>query len=422
MRFSPDPAAVFTAASNNYLHFARTLAQSIRACDPAADVHCVVADLDPAPARALAAEFSGIPLEELRLPGGKAFLFQYSVLELNTALKPWAFEALLDKGYRTVTYLDPDVRVYRPLDEPARLLAGGADIVLTPHLLAPMDDGRRPSELDIRRAGTYNLGFCAVRESANTRNFLKWWQAKLAQDCVVDPDRGLFVDQSWIDLVPGLFPNVAILRHPGYNVAYWNIGQRRIGKAPGGGWLAGGEPLAFFHFSGLDPFDAETFSRQQDRFRLADLGAAQELVRDYAHSVLRNGAQAYAALPYGFGSFTDGTPVPALARRLYRENGDLRAIAGANPFAARRAVEQYVQKARPSRQAGGAASTGAARVQALFWTLLGRAPEQEALNTFARRCETPLGYLGAWKAIGLSPESRARPQLARRMLKALSGP
>ena len=417
MEFSSSQAAVFTAASNNYLHFVRTLAQSVRACWPAADMHCVVVDRDPGPAQALAREFSAIALEELRLPGGDGFRFQYSILELNTAVKPWAFERLLGQGYRRVIYLDPDVQLYRPLDEVLRLLDEGADVVLTPHLLAPLPaDGCRPDELDIRRAGACNLGFCALRDSANARAFLGWWREKLATQCVVDQDRGLFVDQSWIDLAPGLFPNVAILRHPGCNVAYWNIGQRPIARAADGGWSAAGAPLAFFHYSGFDPFDPEALSRLQNRYRLADLGAARELAQDYAARLIENGARDFAALPYGFGSYADGAPIPEIARRTYRESARLRAAAGADPFAARAIIERFPAQ---QRRSGGSGSVGEARALALAWTLLGEAPEAEALPGLVARCETLPGFFAAWLSMGLALPSRARPELWRRMLSAL---
>jgi hypothetical protein len=417
MRFSPDQAAVFTAASNNYLHFVRTLAQSARACLPAADLHCVVVDVDPEPARALAREFSAIALDDLRLPGGDGFRFQYSIVELNTAVKPWAFEHLLAQGYRKVIYLDPDVRVYRPLDDVLRLLDEGADIVLTPHLLAPLPaDGCRPDELDIRRAGTYNLGFCALRDSASARAFLGWWREKLAAQCVIDQDRGLFVDQSWIDLAPGLFPNVAILRHPGCNVAYWNIGQRPIARAADGGWSAAGAPLAFFHYSGFDPFDPDALSRLQNRYRLADLGAVRELAREYASRLIENGAREFAALPYGFGSYADGAPIPEIARRTYRESARLRAAAGADPFAARAIVERYPAQ---QRRSGGAGSVGEARALALHWTLLGRTPEAGVSPRMIARCETLPGFVAAWFSMGLSLPSRSRPDLLQRLMRAL---
>ena len=188
--------AIVTIVSNNYLHFARTLLQSVAAHHPEAKRYCVIVDRDPAPARALAEEFEAIALDQLALPDGQDFLFQYTVLELNTAVKPWAMQHLLRQGHEQVIYIDPDIRLYQPLREVQQLLEQGADIVFTPHLLDPITDDCRPTELDIRRAGTYNLGFCAVRQSANTHRYLEWWQGKLHHDCVVAVDKGIFVDQS----------------------------------------------------------------------------------------------------------------------------------------------------------------------------------------------------------------------------------
>ena len=214
-------------------------------------------------------------MAQLALPDGDDFLFQYNVLELNTAVKPWALQHLLERGHEQVFYIDPDIQIHQPLREVQELLSQGADIVLTPHLLTPMTDEGHPSELDIRRAGTYNLGFCAVRDTPNTRRYLSWWQGKLRRNCVVDHDRGVFVDQSWVDLAPGLFDNVAILRHPGYNAAYWNLAQREahattpIQPAPG---VVNGQPLVFFHFSGLNPLDPHKLSKHQSRFTLDTVG------------------------------------------------------------------------------------------------------------------------------------------------------
>ena len=264
--------AIFTIVSNNYLHFARTLLQSARLHHPEARLYCVIVDTDPAPAAALAEEFEAIALSALPLPDGEDFLFQYTILELNTAVKPWALQYLIDAGFEKVFYIDPDICLYRPMTSVVEQLDGDADIVLTPHLLAPMNDDAHPGELDIRRAGTYNLGFCALRDSPNTRRFLKWWQGKLRHDCIVAPDRGIFVDQSWVDLVPGLFERVSVLRHPGYNVAYWNLAQRGlVGPVENQAALTvNGEPLVFFHFSGLNPLAPSNVSKHQNRYTLDD--------------------------------------------------------------------------------------------------------------------------------------------------------
>lgn len=339
--------AVFTIVSNNYLHFARTLLQSVARHHPESRRFCVIVDRDQSHSALLASDFESIPLGVLKLPDGDDFLFQYSILELNTAVKPWAIAWLLEQGFGSVTYIDPDIELFAPLSEVTNAFAALANIIVTPHLIAPVTDDKRPSELDIRRAGTYNFGFCSVRDCDTTRLFLTWWQGKLLRDCVVDLDRGIFVDQSWIDLVPGLFGGVHIVRHPGYNVAYWNVAQRTIsGKS--GRWRVNGEPLVFFHFSGFNPFQPEPFSKHQNRYKMSDLGEASRLVKGYASRLIENGAADYFKLPYGFGWFDDGTPIPDMFRSLYRVNETLRTRARQAPFAHPEIMAQSVGDANSS--------------------------------------------------------------------------
>lgn len=324
----------FTIVSNNYLHFARTLLKSVRNHYPSAHLYCVIVDEDMSFSRDRDSEFTAVNLRELGLPYGDGFLFQYTVLELNTAVKPWAFEYLFNLGHREVIYLDPDIFVYAPLVEVAKSFACGGEIVLTPHLTRRLTDDRSPTELDIRRAGTYNFGFCALKKSDNSVEFLKWWQSKLERECIVDPDRGIFVDQSWIDLVPGLFENVAIIRHEGYNVAYWNIAQRAITKDRNGNFVVNDKyPLVFFHFSGFNPKEPERFSKHQNRFRTPDLSLeAQEIIHNYVSAVLGCGYEVYSKCKYGFGSFADGTTIPDSLRTLYRTSHPVRAAFGDHPF------------------------------------------------------------------------------------------
>lgn len=340
------PKAVFTIVSSNYLHYARTLLQGAAEHLPDCERICVLVDRDPSHALAFADEFSVVQLDEIGLPDPARFTFRYSILELNTAIKPWAFAWLFDKGYSEVVYLDPDIRLYRPIDEVFALLEGGADIVVTPHLLAPMTDDKTPSELHIRVAGSYNLGFCALANRANARSFIDWWQAKLVHRCVVDFAAGIFVDQSWIDLVPGMFDNVAILRHPGYNVAYWNLAQRTVANGADG-WTAAGQPLVFFHFSGFDAEASDPFSKHQDRFTLDTIGEARVLAADYAAALIDNGARTLKAIPYGYGTFDDGTGIPDFVRQAYRNDERLRASMGDDPFAHASVLGTTLPPSRP---------------------------------------------------------------------------
>ncbi len=334
--------AIFTIVSNNYLHFARTLLQSVRQAHPDFNLFCVIVDSDLSPAVQLKNEFTAVSLDLLNLPMGQQFLFQYTILELNTAVKPWAFEYLLAKQFDKVIYIDPDIYLYTKLNSVFELLDNTSDIVITPHLLAPVADDKRPSELDIRCSGTYNFGFCAVKNTPNTLEFIKWWQGKLETECIVDLSRGIFVDQSWIDLVPGLFDNVSILRHPGYNVAYWNVAQRKMMKSRDGVWFVNDWLLVFFHFSGFDPFKPEQFSKHQNRFKLHDLGPVAQLVKDYAEILMKNGAEKYRNLAYGFGSFSEGTRIPDSYRELYRTDSTLQSLMGDDPFTCPESLIQFV--------------------------------------------------------------------------------
>lgn len=398
---SSTKLAFFTVVSNNYLHFARTLLQTVSRHHPSADVYCVIVDRDLGPSLEYSDEFSVLRMEELKIPGLRYMVFQYNILELNTAVKPWAFETLLNKGYESVIYLDPDIFVYRPLSHVIDALSAGSHIVITPHLLSPIKDDKRPTELDIRRAGTYNFGFCAVRRSDNTLEFLRWWQGKLARDCIIDQDRGIFVDQSWIDLAPGLFDNVFILRNPAYNIAYWNVAQRSVKQGPDGDWTVDGEPLVFFHFSGFNPLSPEAFSKHQNRFTLSNLGPPATLARNYASALIENGAKIFSKLPYGYATFSDGAAIPDEFRRLYLQNETLREQMGDDPFI-RRAIP-------PSDRL----------CYELFRNLLDRNPTPQELDWLRGRCRTKLGATVALIKVARRPESRNRPKPTRRFKKAM---
>jgi hypothetical protein len=157
---------------------------------------------------------------------------RYSIMEMNTAVKPFCFEWLFrDQGFDRAVYIDPDILLVAPLRELTQAFDGGAAIVLTPHSLLPLDDGKDPDDIRLMRTGAYNLGFCGVASSSSGARFLAWWGQHLIDDCIVDLENGIFVDQKFCDLVPCYFEDTVVLRHPGYNVAYWNLNGRRVARA-----------------------------------------------------------------------------------------------------------------------------------------------------------------------------------------------
>jgi glycosyltransferase involved in cell wall biosynthesis/GT2 family glycosyltransferase len=336
LRQEPERTTVFTIVSRNYLHFALNLMDSVGRFLPGTRrtiVLCDAADgLPPMP--------DGIELlriDELGIAMLDRMTVQYTILELNTAIKPFVFAHLFGReDAERVVYFDPDIQLYASGELLLRRL-DSAEVVLTPHLGAPLDDGKHPSDLAILQSGTYNLGFLALRRSEQTRQLVQWWSRKLERDCVVDIPRGLFTDQKWMDLVPGFCADVHVERDAGWNVAYWNLSHRDVQRSAEAGYRVNGRPLFFFHFSGYAP-GSGTISKHQDRFTLANCSpAAQALFTEYGRSVAAHGRERFSRLPYAFATLADGTPLPDCARQLIREQldwnadlPDLRTMEGAH--------------------------------------------------------------------------------------------
>jgi glycosyltransferase involved in cell wall biosynthesis len=311
---------IFTIAAKNYMHFVRTLMDSVADYAPSADRVLALCD-EPDGSEAADDAFRVIPLSALPIPELERFVFQYTLLEISTAIKPFVIEKLLTEyGYDQVIYFDPDIRVYRSLDDMMRLLETHA-VLLTPHLTEPTNDDKRPSERDIMRCGVHNLGYLGLRRTPDAERLIKWWQQRLLRDCVVDFEKGLFVDQKWMDLAPMLCAGVHVNRDSGWNVAYWNLHGRRVERTAEG-YVVNGTPLTFYHFSGFDP-DRGVFSKHQDRFTLGSVApAVRELCADYAVQLKKHGYPGNKATPYAHAKFPDGTLIPSEARKLYREHRD----------------------------------------------------------------------------------------------------
>jgi hypothetical protein len=324
--------AAFTIVAKNYLPFARVLMESLREWAPALRRFVVLVDKPDGYFDPDAEDFTVLLSDELDIPNSRWFHFKYTILELCTAVKPYAVQRLMERyGADRVLYFDPDIRVYGDLDSVLSAL-NEHTVVLTPHLTAPLEDEARPTDLDILRSGSYNLGFIGIRRCEESGRFLNWWQARLYDHCVVDLAKGLFVDQRWVDLVPGMFAGVGILRDSGLNVAYWNIAHRHVTRGPGG-FLVNGQPLRFFHFSGFDPDKPHAFSRHQNRFTLDNIGTAAEVALDYKARLNAAGYSECKTWPYVYGVFENGAPIPDMGRPAHHEAPELvRKVA--DPFSA----------------------------------------------------------------------------------------
>jgi glycosyltransferase involved in cell wall biosynthesis len=310
---------IFTIASKNYLGQVRCLLSSVKQHHPEAQLFLVLCDRVDGYFAPEAEGFQVIAAEDLGIERFHELAFKYNCVELNTAIKPFAIRHFFTTmGFDQVVYFDPDIIVYRRLDELFTLLQSH-DVVLTPHITDFLpDDGCLPDNLRILQTGTNNLGFVALRQSERGMAMVDWWCRQLHERCRHAIDEGMFVDQKWMDLVYPCVESAAILRHPGYNTAYWNLSQRRITRSPEGSCLVNGQPLAFFHFSGYNPDKPSVISKYQTRLTWRDLGNdGQALFDDYRQRLLAQRFRDAAGWPYAFGCFENGIAVPDCFRVFF---------------------------------------------------------------------------------------------------------
>lgn len=307
-----QPRAAFTICSWNYLGYAITLRQSLAETNPDLTFYIFVADRPETDVARKLENASVIVVNETIAPDFELMALRYSIMEYNTAVKPHCFDYIFDTlGHRSVVYLDPDILVLGSLDEIHVLLAADFDCVLTPHITAPLDDGKMPDDLAISRAGIYNLGFIGLADRPEARRFVAWWRRWLDKDCVVDIPRGIFVDQRFCDFAPSFIRKTKILHDPGYNLAYWNLLHRPVERRDGT-LYAGDSAVKFVHFSGFHKGKPQEFSKHQNRFTRATIGELQPVFDDYVNSIRMNDdyeGGAYSKIPFGFND-------PICARQL----------------------------------------------------------------------------------------------------------
>lgn len=322
----------FTSASTNYIAKACTLGRSLQSHHPEFDLYYGLSDKRNRTVdyeRNVFDEVIGV--EDLNIPDLEAWCFKHSIVELSTAIKPFILKELLSRGYETVYYFDPDIVVFSRLDD---LIAATArsTVVLTPHQTQAETDYQAiiDNEICSLKHGIYNLGFIGVRNCAEGRRFADWWADRVYEWCVDDIPNGLFTDQKWIDLVPALFDHVTILRDPRFNVASWNVTQRRVaGGLDEGEVTVDGQPLGFYHFTGFGSGAHRLMAEKNSRGN-PDL---MRLVEWYARETALTKRDPASGLEWSFARYDNGEPILPEHRKIYRERRDLQ-LQYPNPYSA----------------------------------------------------------------------------------------
>ena len=331
--------AIFSICSNNYFAYARVLFTSLKRYHPESVLFLFLADIPRAEVSLNIADVEVIPAANLEIDNFLDFAFRYDIMEFNTAIKPFAMDWLIaERGFTEVVYLDPDIELFAPMKPVFAAFEAGADFAITPHVTAPAEFQEFPDDIGIMKAGIYNLGFIALNNSREAKDFLQWWRRRLRYQCVDRQDEGIFVDQKFVDLLPAFASNVAILRDRTLNVAYWNLDQRKLTQI-NDGWLVDGEPLVFFHFSGIISGQPQRLSKHTERFQNDLDPALQNLVNHYLAGLARFKDRSVHT-SYGYGKFSNQIAIADIMRRCYR---DTVAIEHSDPFAT-----YYLELIQPS--------------------------------------------------------------------------
>jgi hypothetical protein len=323
----------YTSFSFSYLDRARVLAHSLKDVHSDWQLWAVITDKHPV---SLSIDWTQEPFDRIiyldELIGDQAdkWIFGHTIVEACTAVKAAAANLILsEEECEKLLYFDPDIAVFNSLENVIDLLDVHS-IILTPHQTCPVRSEKKQAIIDNEICslshGAYNLGFIAMSNCPEARRFCKWWDERLRDWCHDRKEIGIFVDQKWCDLVPSFFDDVMILRDPGYNVASWNLDNRKMKFDNDGLALINGHPLRFFHFTKLGPVgDSMTKRYAGMNFEIYELWAW------YKRKVEAHREDAIPENYWHYGSFDNGVAIPPEARALYRERSDLN-TAFSEPF------------------------------------------------------------------------------------------
>ena len=333
--------AAVTICSLNYVPKAKVLLETYLEFHPNDSTFLLIVDR-----RGEAPALGDLPtrviwVDELGIPDFLPTAFCFDVIEMNTNVKPAVLARLL-QDFDQVVYLDPDIRVYRPLTPVFEALAT-ASITVTPHANTPILDGAVPDDVGFLRFGAYNLGFVAVSRCDEARAFLRWWGERCLSHGYYEPQAGLAVDQKWVDLAPAFFPQLRILHEPGLNLAFWNLHERSVTLGPQGYVVNGVHPLYFIHFSSFDEKNPSVIASKQTRFQPGSRPDMLPLAQDYAARLLASAASMKPVSDYGFDFFDDGMPITPALRRVYASM-KAESFPEANPFAADSPIRRFAQR------------------------------------------------------------------------------
>ena len=293
---------IYTVCSANYLYQALTMGESLKKTNP--DYELIIGLVDELPLFDFEIPYQIISISEVQSVNLAGFKGEYTVMEVATACKPIFGLYLFEKydSLEKLIYFDTDLWITDSIESIEKNL-NSYDIIITPHITQPIDLREEWNEKQFLNAGLYNTGFVAMKRSENTFKFLKWWKNHLKDYGYYDFCNGMGVDQLCINFVPIFYDKVLIEYNPAYNLAYWNLHERKI-EFIDKKVVVNGENLLFFHFSAYSPDYPKQLSKHRKLLKISNYPALIPLFEEYNEALLRNHFQFFKQIIPAYGKFT----------------------------------------------------------------------------------------------------------------------
>lgn len=289
----------FTICSNNYLAQAKTMGDSFLAHHPDAKFIIGLVDrFDKSFDYNFFNRFEIIPVEDIHIDNFDELVAKYNIVELNTAVKPSYIHYIFQKYQADkLIYLDPDILVTGYFEELLDIL-DTYNIVLTPHICTPIDDDFSPTDYHTLRGGVFNLGFIALSNYAAVTPFINWWHDRVIKYGYGNYNLNMFYDQLWANYIPCFYDDYYILKHPGYNMAPWNLHERALMPGSIDKYIVNGNyTLKFFHFSSYKFNKPEIISAHVTRYDFGQRNDLKSLFSEYYNLLEKNEVKKLSKLP-----------------------------------------------------------------------------------------------------------------------------
>ena len=215
-------------------------------------------------------------------------LARYELADLSILLAPRLLRRYAGATSAPVLYMPSSAWVLGDLEPVADALSRHSVLLVPRAAVDVPDDGLEPSREQLQRAGRVDETIMAVDGSADTEDFLAWWERQVEQALgSLDTRHPGFrpEDRPWLarylELAPARFAT-AVLDDPGCNLSMWNLHLHTLERDGDVVRVDGSRRLRFLNLPGFDPDRPYQLNAMASRTRVSRAPVLRELCERYA--------------------------------------------------------------------------------------------------------------------------------------------